>query len=217
MTLPTDIDSFAFGFDLTAAAYSGGAGGTFANLKAGGEDWKVESATPSFSTEAGLEGMDFTALLAETIAGQHRALYECTVVAIQRPDINTVYQYGSRIIDFGTYHTSSYNQKTFISGYGSTAIGASKAVPYVSAATWSPQNGTTYAQVNDGTVVATTAAAGDFNLVGTEYPDASIGRHNTVYYDGWIARVLVFDRALHFRDNTNLQLLIATEMAKIGL
>ncbi|MEM1398031.1 MAG: hypothetical protein AAGH38_11375, partial [Pseudomonadota bacterium] len=59
---PQDFDSFVMGVDLTAANYSGGAGGTFTDLVQGAGTWTVESSTPTFETRNGIEGMDFTGI-----------------------------------------------------------------------------------------------------------------------------------------------------------
>jgi hypothetical protein len=222
MTAPTDFDSFAFGFNLTAANYSGGAGGTFANLVSGGEDWTVNGATPSFSTKSGsgwsIDGMDFANSATESILGQHRALYESTLLIICQHSTNT-FPYGGTYAAGNSFGMGIYSNMVqafnpiLSSGYASFTGGQ----PNVLTVSWSPFNGTTYAQANNGTPVSATAAAGSFENARTNWADVAIGRYRTTYFSGWIARVLVFNRALHYRDNANLQSLIATEMASIGL
>lgn len=223
MTAPTDFDCFAFGFDLTNANYSGGAGGTFANLVSGGEDWTVNGATPSFSTKSGsgwsLDGMDFANSATETILGEHRALWECTVLAICQPSTNT-YVYGGALAASNTWgmgvnanRVQAYNSVGGSSGYASYTGGQ----PNVLTIGFCPANGTSYAQVNDGTPTSNTQASGSFQNARVYWSNVGIGVHRTTYFSGWIARVLVFSRALHYRDNDNLQSLIATEMASIGL
>ena len=226
MTVPTDFSSFAYGFDLTAANYSGGAGGTFTNLKAGGQAWTVQGATPSFTTKSGtgwsMEGMNFSALANEIVAGQQRALWECTVLAICQPGAaTTMYPFGTTYtagngsaLHINAWRLQAYNAlgtSAFTSAYATTTV------PHVFTASFCPANGTTYAQIDSGTVATATAAAGSFENARWYYPDAGIGQHRTTYFTGWISRVLVFSRALHYRDNTNLQSLINTEKAKVGL
>lgn len=226
MTAPTDFDSFAFGFDLKNSAYSGGAGGTFDNLVTGGEDWAVNGGTPSFSTKSGsgwsLEGMDFAAAANGVVKGEHRALYESTIIVIGEATVGgIVYPYGGTYAS-GNSFAAAINGKVTVKAYNATGSSpytavATQDIPHVFCVSFSPQNGTTYAQIDDGTVVSLAQSAGSFENARTNWMDAMIGGHRTSYFTGWIARVLVFSRALHYRDNTNLQSLITTEMAKIGL
>lgn len=232
MTAPTDIDSFAYGFDLTSANYSGGAGGTFTNLVAGGENWTVSSATPSFTTKNSgtspetwsLEGMDFTGSDTESIHGEHRALYESTILVIAQPTTGgSHYAYGGTLASANSFglNINAYKCNAFsaLGNSGATPVAASPTnVPHVWTITYSPENGTRYAQIDDGAVTSLAEASGSFEQARILHYDAAIGQHRTAnLFTGWIARVLVFSRALHYRDNANLQSLITTEMAKIGL
>lgn len=224
MTLPTDFDSFAFGFDLTAANYStpGSGGGTFANLVAGQEDWTRGSNIPSFTTKSGLEGLDFSNSINDIVQGRMRAMSEFTVLAIADVanaglshqifgGLNTAVNTASLGVASGTVRASA-------NGFNDAAVGGAvlSNTPSVLTASFSPVNETLYAQVNDGT------AGTDSSWIGANpstlaHHQAAIGAQRTSYMTGWVARILVFSRALHYRDDTALQSLIATEMATIGL
>lgn len=215
--LPTEFTHFASGCDLTAANYSGGAGGTFTNLKAGGDVWTVQGATPTFSTEEGMEGMDFNGLANESVFSDMMALFEGTVLVITRADS------GASLYPVGSADGLANNWAIFMNGAraqthsGLTGSGwqaLTNTQPNVICGSWSPFNETLYIQVNDNAPVSTVVAHDTSTI---DYPVAAIGRHRTTYFSGWTSRVLFFNRALHYRDNDNLQLLIATEMAKIGL
>lgn len=215
--LPTDFGSFALGFDLTAANYSGGAGGTFTNLKPGGEAWTVDGATPTFSTESTMEGMDFNGNSNESVLGQMRALYEATVLVITRPDS------GASLYPFGHNDATANGYAIFLNGSRARTFSGLNSSdwathpsgqPNVIVGSWSPFNETMYVQVNDNAVVSTSVP---YQQAALEGPNGAIGRMRTTHYSGWTSRVLVFNRALHYRDNANLQLLIAAEMAKIAL
>lgn len=219
---PDEFDSFAYGFDLNSASYSGGAGGTFQNLVEEGEDWKVDSATPTFSTQAGIEGMEFNALDSEVIHGQHRAMREYTILAIAFANSGiTGYIYGGEHEVSNTFGMAmnTHRVQAYIpfAGSGYTAAASPNNVPHVWCISVSPENGSNYAQLDDGAPVSRVLAAGEFDAMVSHYANATIGRHKTTGFDGWIGRVLVFDRALHYRDNTNLQSLITSEMALVGL
>ena len=146
-----------------------------------------------------------------------RALWECTVLIITEPTTN--HPFGGTLDASNTWaHFYNANRvqawNTYNdSGYASFTGGQ----PNVLTVSFCPENGTTYAQANDGTVVSATAASGAFESARITWPDVAIGQTRTVYLTGWVARVLVFSRALHYRDNANLQSLITTEMASIGL
>jgi hypothetical protein len=230
MTLPTDFDSFAMGFDLTAANYStpGSGGGTFANLVAGQEAWTAGSNVPSFVTKSGsgwsIEGMDFNNSINDLIQGRMRVLGECTVLAICEVDSNAATN-----IVFGGLNTAANTWAVRTAGTGSGRMTASgfnddattvnqiaSTTPFVITGSISPMDETIYVQVNSNSAI-TDASMTSVNPTWTPYWQAAIGAHRTTYMAGWIARVLIFSRALHFRDNTGLQSLIDTEMAKIGL
>jgi hypothetical protein len=230
MTLPTDFDSFAMGFDLTAANYStpGSGGGTFANLVAGQDAWTAGSNVPSFITKSGsgwsLEGMDFNNSINDLIQGRMRVIGECTIVAIAEVDSNASTNYIMGGLNTGANTWASYAVGTGVgrvaaNGFGDTASTGnliSSATPFVISASISPINETIYTQVNAGTV-ATDASMASGNPAWLGHWQAAIGAMRTGYIQGWIARVLIFSRALHYRDNTELQNLIDTEMAKVGL
>lgn len=228
MTLPTDFDSFAFGFDLTEANYSspGSGSGTFANLVSGEDDWTHGANTPSFTTKSGsgwsIEGKNFGGVIGDIVQGKMRAMQECTVLAIAEvPNTASQYIMGGLNTGANTWGLYTTSQQGRLAGNGfsdtaQTGTTVTSSTPFVICGSFSPMNGTIYVQVN-GSAVATDASLTGANPSFTPYWQAAIGAMRTTYMSGWVARVLVFSRALHFRDNTNLQSLIATEMAKIGL
>lgn len=222
MTVPTDIDSFCGGVDLTAANYSGGAGGTFADLVAGRPAWTVVSATPSFSTKSGsgwsIEGVDFSGVAGESVICRGPFLWEGTVVLIGQV-VGTRWMMGGTYIagnSWGLQHASGNVQfYNALNSSGYTSSGFNVSAPNVLSISNCPETGKTYAQANDGAVVSSTNATKASSRI--TWHEVAIGRHRTTYLTGWVARALFFSRALHERDNTALQSLIATEMAKIGL
>ena len=228
MAVPSDFDSFALGVDLNSSNYSGGAGGTFTNLVAGAKAWTVDPThTPSFSTKSGVEGMDFTNVLTEQVRIEHPAQRECTILVVGLADTAaaTDYLYGTGwyTVNNGSglqcngRRLQAYNASNS-SGYTSAVTGADT-TPFVYTASFCPRNGTTYAQINDGTVASSTVLTlnGDSILSRWKMPYGAIGAHRAAALSGWVSRVLIFDRALHYRDPTGLASLIATEMTNIGL
>lgn len=220
---PQELDSFAFGFNLDSASYSGGAGGTFANIVSGGEAWEVQGATPTFSTQAGMEGMVFSNLAAESIFGEHRSMWECTIIATcYATTASSTYPYGGDYSAGNSYAMmmNAHKVQAYVpnasSGYPAAAASPNN-VPHVMAVSFSPANGTTYAQIDLTTATQSSKASGSFTDVHVNWPTGAIGRHRTTYFTGWIGRVLVFDRSLHYRDNDNLQLLVESEMELVGL
>jgi len=225
MTSPSDIDSFAFGFELTADNYSGGAGGTFQNMVAGGENWKVESATPVFTTESGSgwsqEGMNFPLDIAFAINGEQRAMYECTILCVNYPTSGVLsYPFG------GSNPTSNVFSLRTISWTASASNGIQTSPntatfeqgrPHVMTASYSPENGVSYCQLDDDLPTSFQADAGSFANARVNYWNSAIGLMRTTVFEGWISKVYVFSRALHFRDNALLQDLIETELQLIGL
>jgi hypothetical protein len=217
---PSSFPSFCGGVDLTSANYSGGAGGTFTDQVNGAGYWTVNSATPSFSTEGGIEGMDFTGVAGEIPVGKCPFLWEGTILAIARVAGSKFYVGGTYTAgnSWGMQHNASRVQffnASNSSGYTSSGDFNASA-PNVVCVSNCPESGTTYAQVNDATPVSSTDAATKINSR-INWPTVGIGQHRTTYFTGWIARVLFFSRALHERDNDNLQLLIADQMSQIGL
>ena len=230
MTVPTDFDSFAFGFDLTEANYStpGSGGGTFTNLVSGQEAWTAGSNTPSFTTKSdtgwSLEGMDFNNSVNDLIQGDWVTLQEATILVIASvANAGAVFNYfmGGLNTATNTFALWAYGGNGRCGGNSmadnaQTSNSMTADVPFVLCGSYSPVNETLYCQLNDGTVATDSSLTGSSPSM-TPYFTAAIGAHRTTYIDGWIARALVFSRALHYRDNANLQSLIETEMAKIGL
>jgi hypothetical protein len=224
MTVPTDFSSFAFGFNLTSAAYSGGAGGTFANLVAGQQNWTVNGGTPSFATRQGMEGMLFDGTAAQTILGQMRALHECTVIVTAQTDVaGNSYIFGNDPNQLGFIYGLGINAFRVIAfcgaGADATNTGFSAALnnsrPNVYVGSWSPHAGTVHVRINNGTPVVKTPTLGSSCRVG--WPDCAIGTMANLYHTGWIGRVLVFGRALHDRDPSGLTNLVTSETALVGL
>lgn len=216
MPVASDFDSFIGGWDLTAAAYSGGAGGSFANLVPGGEAWTVESATPVFETRQGLEGMVFTNQASESVIGRMPMLHEGTIIVVTEPNDGT--EMG---ILGGTYTSGNSWAMRLSSGklqtFGPPASAAfsvtsrnNDAINLLTSS-WHPSSGTLSAQLNDGAVGESLSTKKDARIT---WHEGAIGRHRTTYYQGWVTRVLMFDRALHNRDNAGLQALIADEIAR---
>lgn len=219
MALPTDFDSFRMGVNLTAANYSGGAGGTFTDLVQGAGFWTVDGATPSFETRAGLEGMLFTGSTTESVLADMLCLHECTILAIgECATSSQIALYGGSLASANTWYggTNANRLFTFASpnSVNTVADAAAATAPTVFVSSWSPKEATLYAQINDG-AVASAVSDGVYTRIG--WPEIAIGRHRISAFSGWIARVLVFDRALHARDPSGLASLVATEMASVGI
>lgn len=218
---PTEFDSFVGGFDLTAANYSGGAGGTFSNLISGYDAWTVDSATPSFSTEESLSGMDFTGSSTESIRGPMPALYEGTVIAVAKPTgTGIMYSVGGSSTShttWGQFFNSGDDVEAYNTSQRSGAADFTNDTVNVFTTCWSPFAGQNMAQVNLGTPAIGTNADGTKTAI--DYAEAFIGqgRFSTTqyYFDGWIARVLFFSRSLYHRESTNLTSLITSEIARL--
>ena len=216
MTSPTDFDSFAFGFDLNSSNLTGS---DFSNLVAGQESWTINGATPSFETRQTMEGMLFTNDITQLIKGQMRVMQEGTIMLTLEPDTaGNFFAFGGDFTVNNTFgiHVNAYRTQAFTptgsSGFTATV---NNSRPNVYTISFCNQNGTSYAQINDGTVIsATESVSGGARI---NYPNGMIGGMRTTYFNGRIGRVLVFDRALHFRNNANLQSLIIDEMAMVGL
>lgn len=225
MTVPTDFPSFAAGFDLTSANYStpGVGGGVFANLVSDEDAWVTGSNVPSFSTFSGLEGMNFANSVNSAIQGRMRAMSEFTVLAIGR--VGTT---GSNPF-FGGFNPSAETAALECDTGGllyagtnayndfAAASGVTTNTTFIAVGSWSPVNGTVYSQRNNGTPVTDSSWVGGASAATLGYWQAALGATRNRYLTGWLARVLIFSRALHYRDNANLQALILTEMASVGL
>lgn len=212
MTVPSDFPSYWAGFELTAANYSGGAGGTFTNL-AGGQDWAVNGATPSFTTNGAREGMTFAASSTESILGEMRAMREGTIVAVfSTTNAGTSHVVGGTNAAANTWSMSINAQRVqafhINASSGYTAGTFTSGSPLVAACSWSPEDGKCYVNRNGGAVVSSAGGA----IVPINYWNAGIGVHRTTYFTGWISAVYFFSRALHYRDNTGLQSLV-TDLA----
>jgi len=216
MPVASDFDSFIGGWDLTSAAYSGGAGGDFANLVAGGDAWSVAGATPVFETRQGLEGMRFTNVASESVMGRMPMLHEGTVIVVADSDDGTELgmlggAYGSG--NSWAMRLSSNKLQTFCPPASAAESGSIRISGQINVMTssWHPSSGTLHAQMNDGAVGTSTNTKKDARIT---WAVGAIGRHRTTYFKGWITRVLMFDRALHVRDNAGLQALITDELAR---
>jgi hypothetical protein len=221
---PEDFNSYCGSVDLVAANYSGGAGGTFSDNVNGPGYWTVNGATPSFSTRSGtgwsLEGMDFSGNPTEIVLGKCPMLWEGSIVIIGEV-VGSVFYLGGNYTagnSWGIQHNSGRAQ--FFNALNSSGftdpLSFNSGEPNVIASSWCPESGTTYAQVNDGTVTSSVNAI-EKEFSRSVWPQVGIGQHRTTYLTGWVARVLFFSRALHERDNSNFQLLIQEQMSDIGL
>lgn len=217
-TNPTDFDSYAWGVELTSAAYSGGAGGTFTDLVSGAEDWTVQGATPTFETRATQEGVKFSASATERIVADNYAVGEMTFVAIVQPDA------GSNMYGFGdAYQSANGVGVNFISSTtqvftpigNSGYVAASIAAPFVIAGSVSPENKTIYMTAYDGTLRKASNALTPQPAF--EASSISIGAMRTFNFNGWISEIHGFHRALQLRDETALDDMITTLAAKVGL
>lgn len=224
MTLPTDFGSFCAGFDLTAARYSGGAGGAFGNLVPGEPAWTTVG-TPTFETKSGagwsLEGVACTGLADQRIIGPLRAFRELTIVAITQPSATgtqwTIGGTNSASNTFGMSHNANRVQANAVAtGSGYTAA-FTTGRPVVCAVSWDPLTGKMAATAYDGTMRKVSLIATSKRDAIVSWHELSIGGHRTTYLTGWVARALIFARSLHVRDEANLDALILTEAAKVGL
>lgn len=223
MTLPTDFDSFASGWNFTSSGYSaGGSGsGTWTNLVSGQGVATQGSLAPTFATKAGLSGAVFAGSANEEITIDWPFGQECTIVVTctAQTFAATRYLMGTTANnDWAMWVHTGGEGRVLVDRFGLGVYSTNSATadtPYIYTATFSPMEQKIYSQVNDTT--ANTATLSNRNSYYPEYPTVTIGQTNTGRHLGWVARVLIFNRALHYRDNTNLQALIATEMDNIGL
>lgn len=219
-TNPSDIPSYAFGAALNSASYSGGAGGTFPDL-VNGRDWTVVSATPTFATRDGLEGMVFSNSSTEAVTQPFYSHGELTVVAIfQFDNTSTHYIWGGTEtavnqhgIQGNAHRIQAFSPFAGSSGYTATH---SSSRTLVGAASWSFEDKKLYATTYDGTLRKASATATGPSLI-IPFPTMAIGAARTTYITGWIAEVHGFHRALHLRDETALDDMILTLAAKVGL
>lgn len=220
MTVPSDFSSCFVSVDLTAAKYSGGAGGTFTNDIAGGPALTVVSATPTFSAMGARTGMNFANSAGESILGEMRGVREWTVVAI----LSTAS--ASIMSCVGSANPGAYGWElgmgaarkpyAWTPGLSSGVTGTAFAsdTPVVVACSWSPKNRKATVQWNLNTPVVNTAA-GTSAIPAMDYWDFGIGRNRNAYWTGRIAHCAMFGRSLHDDDNTRLQSLITDLMATV--
>lgn len=201
----------AWGIDLTAANYSGGAGGTFTDLVSAEQDWQVVSATPTFTTKYGVEGMTFSALAAESVLAQNPSPGDITVVALVSPAAGTLmYPWGGNSGGSNSHGIRTYSGTAgaFIanadSGWTSGHPTIVRPQPIVMAGTFSTRNQTTYATVYDGSGFYDSSAVGTA-VPQQQYFENAIGRYRTTYFNGWIGSVYGFHAPLHLTDRSGLE------------
>ncbi len=218
VTNPSDFDSYAWGVELNSANYSGGAGGTFTDLVRGAGYWTVASATPTFATRNGLEGMEFNNDAAENVSAKNYAVGECTVVLIF--DVDTSASWGMWGPDDNNPGATLFNYQlqcidptNGASGYAS--FDSSRAV--VGAVSACPENNTNYVTTYDGTLRKNSGTKALNALPKLLRPDTMYLGRRWTRMDGWIAEAYGFHKSLHFRDETALDDMLQTLAAKIGL
>lgn len=220
MTVPSAFASCFLSVDLTAAKYSGGAGGTFTNDIAGGPSLTVVSATPTFSSMGARTGMNFANAAGESILGEMRGVREWTVVAI----ISTTS--ASAMSCVGSANTGAFGWELGTGGArtpyawtpglssGVTASAFASDTAVVVATSFSPKIRKCSVQWNLNTIK--TATSGSATAIpAMDYWDFGIGRNRNTYWTGRIAHVSMYARSLHDDDNTRLQALITNLMTTL--
>lgn len=227
MTLPTDFASFASGWDFTEDNYStpGVGGGSFANLVSGQQAVVAGSSTPSFTTKSAnnVEGWVFDGTSNSRLSFDWIYGTSTTLLLIGSFP-STAYQHLFGCAETGTTRWSMYTSSNKIANAFNnfavtctTANNITAGTPFVATLGWSKKTWKGYIQLNDGTtaeVVNPTINGGFLThwlaiFGGSQTANAVSG--------AWLARALIFNRCLFVDDNTNLQSLIDTEMASIGL
>lgn len=220
MTVPSAFASCFLSVDLTAAKYSGGAGGTFTNDISGGPSLTVVSATPTFSSMGARTGMNFANAAGESILGEMRGVREWTVVAIISTAATAVMSCigsanpGAFGWELGTGATRRPYAWTpgLSSGITDTTFASDTAV--VVAASWSPKNRKATCQWNLNSAKSATSGV-TTATPSMDYWDFGIGRNRNSYWTGRIAHVSMYARSLHDDDNTRLQALITNLMTTL--
>lgn len=230
MAVPTDFPSFAGGWNLTSANYSGGAAGTFANLISGEATLQAQQ-TPSFVTEEGMEGVAMdgaTTVLASLPVNYPYApvCWECTLLVIARPNSSGRLQYcfGGTNDAANSWGITVYtNQIQAFNGLDSSGYTAAVATattrPHVYTVGFCPRPdvGQTWARIDDGTIKFGPQTTDSYERARITTPIVAVGEHRATAFDGWVGRALLFTRDLYRDDPAGLDSLIATEMASIGL
>lgn len=220
-TNPSDFSSYSAGVLLNSANYSGGAGGTFTDLVTGNEDWTVVSATPTFNTVGGLEGMTFANSATESVLREIYEFRQITFVALGYAG-NTASQLligGTNAASntFGMFFNGNRLQaylNTVSSGWTASTVTAGN--PYTYAVSWNPQTGGMFATAYIGSTVKANATASPKRLACANDFQMAVGRHRTTYLTGWVEEVHIFSRCLHEDDETGLDDMLATLYAQLS-
>lgn len=208
MTAPSDFSSYWSGVELTSANYSGGAGGTFADLVTGNQDWTVQGATPSFSTPVGsLEGMNFSNDATQSVFRELWALRDLTIVigwsqssvsSVARPYV------GGTSSASNTFNAGSFDSRirSFLP-VGDSGVSASGTIvintPHVAAFTFSGTDEKAAVKMQGGSITQTASPTARAGL--PNWPQLAIGRHRATYLaDTNIRFVHLFAEPLLFSD-----------------
>jgi hypothetical protein len=229
MTLPTDFASFASGWNFTEANYStpGSGGGTFPNLVSGQQVATRGATAPTFSSKGtggtNLEGVLFAGASGSRISFDWLYGQEATLLLIGSfPSNNYQHLFGCSETGTARWTVATSSNKLYhgfnnFNGSASSTNNITTNVPFVGVVGWSPVSMKGYTQLNSTTAVET-AMPSPIGLFLSHW-DAIFGGTTTGNAENgaWLARALIFNRCLFQSDNTNLQSLITTEMASIGL
>jgi hypothetical protein len=203
----------------------GSGSGTWSNDVAWGEDWTQGSNDPAATTVSGSSGMaalDFANSINSLITGRWRFGSECTVLIIAEvASASTRYMVGNANTGsniWGIYTTGTSKIAFTFNGFTqtiTTTSSHSNNTPFIATFSYSPENSTAYIQINDTSAVTATITS----LQGFGLNDTSmiIGGMRSSYLTGKIARVEIYSRALHYRDNTNLQTRISNFKTTLGI
>ena len=230
MAVPTDFASFAGGWDLTAANYSGGTNGEFANLLAGQAPAIAQGIAPTFETKSdvgwSMEGVAMAGSAGYQLNVDIPVHWECTVVLIAQTNAqgSIMYPFGGRNTAANTWGMTHYTRTAQAfngmdsSGYtAANALADTRPLVYAMGFCPRPDVGQTWAVINDGTVKVGPQTADTYERARIVTAQCAIGQHRASYYNGWIGRVLLFSRSLYHDDPSGLASLITTEMASVGL
>lgn len=206
MTVASDFASYWAGFELTAANYSGGAGGTFTNL-AGGPDWEVQGGTPTFSTIGAREGMNFTGNANQSIFGDMFAARNLTMVVAWSQSVATPGMLIGGTSPSGNTFGANVNGSRIQVFYPPASTGflsgaVSLNTPLCAAFTISGKHEKCAVKVAGTALVEGSATS---NLA-PNWPQIGIGRHRTTYLNNAnISAVYLFGDPLIYSAPTELE------------
>jgi hypothetical protein len=236
MTLPSEIESFAGGWDLNLASYStpGQPNGTFRNIIAGRRALQHGAGVPVFSSKgtggSQIEGLDITASNFDNDKNTFRNLIgqECTFIAIIHRSVYTTNCYAVAPTDdrAGVNHWALMvlsTRKPSIYWNGWNEVGQSAAVPTdnvagVIAGGFYPKGRKAWVKWNKtGPVEDVPNTPTVRNLIWNSGSELGVGSWKNTTQTQWIGRLLMFGESLYHRSPTFLDQLMTTECAKIGI